>query len=78
MIQKKYNLIFVGFLNEYTKMETNHFNLKQGETIRDILAGKNVPEQTVGYVTANNDIVSLDYQIKDGDTIKVYPLVIGG
>lgn len=78
MTPGKFDLIFVGFLNEYTKSGTTRFDLKQGETIRDIIAAKNVSEQTVGFVTANSDIVSLDYQVKDGDTIKVFPLIIGG
>lgn len=53
------------------------FSKSQG-TIADLLQELNIPVQEVKIVFVNNKSATLDTQIKDGDSIGLFPAVGGG
>ena len=37
-----------------------------------------IPEEEIGFITVNNEKVDGSYVLRDGDKLRVYPLIIGG
>lgn len=64
------------------KGNDNGFDLtiedKTGITLFDLLKIINIPEEEAGFISMDNAKLDWDYVLKDGDCIKVYPVIIAG
>lgn len=70
---------FFGFLKEYAMAEEPlQIIFSDKKTVRQILTEGHVPEEIVGFTTVNDQVVSRDYLLQDGDQVKIFPLIIGG
>lgn len=71
-----------GFLKRYIKNyeQNNNQNLKidSFKLIKQILKENNIPIQEVGLILKGNKTVNIDYQVQNGDVIKVFPPIAGG
>jgi len=76
---KYVNLKFFGYLSDIvTGIPLDNIECGEADTVREILERINVSEKLVGFVSVNGSLVGIDYQVSNGDTIKIYPLVVGG
>lgn len=60
---------------------TNEFQpweYPEGTTLRQLLKTRQIALELVGFTTANDRVVNLDYPLKNGDQVKIFPLIIGG
>lgn len=62
------------FLQPGTERRDQTWNLPEGSTVRDILAGHGIPENQVDLVLVNGESAQLDEVPVDGDRIAVYPV----
>ena len=64
------------------KGNDNGFDLiikdKTGITLFDLLKIINIPEEEAGFITMGNKKLDWYYVLRDGDCIKVYPVIIAG
>jgi sulfur carrier protein ThiS len=71
-----------GPLMEYLKPDadpyTRRVEARDGETLRRILESIGVPPGRVAAVSANGNLVALDYVPSNGDAITLVPPVQGG
>ncbi|MBT9171359.1 MAG: hypothetical protein DDT18_01733 [Actinobacteria bacterium] len=51
---------------------------EEGLTVQDILVREQLPLQIAGVVMVNGRRVEMDYLLKDGDEMAVFPPVAGG
>ena len=49
-----------------------------GTRIADIVTELHIPEKEVGMIMLNNRHAELDQELKEGDTLALFPLVGGG
>ncbi len=70
------------YCNDKIKGNDNGFDLtiedKTGITLFDLLKIINIPEEETGFITMGNTKLDWDYVLKNGDSIKVYPVIIAG
>jgi molybdopterin converting factor small subunit len=78
-------LILYGFLKKYMHHdEPNEPNNNQIikidrlKLIEQILEENHIPIKEVGFILKGNKTVNLDYQVQNGDVIKVFPPIAGG
>lgn len=51
---------------------------EEGLTVQDILVREELPQQIASVVMVNGRRVEMDYLLKDGDEMAVFPPVAGG
>ncbi len=51
---------------------------ESGTTVRNVLAELNIPEDEIGATLINGRHVEEDSELRDGDTLSIFPLVGGG
>jgi sulfur carrier protein ThiS len=79
LMEETVQLIFFGFLKEYSGVIETVQAIGPGQTsIRDILEARQIPQQIVGFTSVNDKMVSRDYLLKNGDRLKIFPVIIGG
>lgn len=49
-----------------------------GAQVRDIIAGLQIPAESLGIVMINHRHVQLERELMDGDTLAIFPLLGGG
>lgn len=49
-----------------------------GTTVKDVLDELSLPQDEIGATLINHRHVEEDHQLKDGDTLSIFPLVGGG
>lgn len=49
-----------------------------GTTVADVMNELNLPTEEIGATLVNYCHVEEDYQLQDGDTLSIFPLVGGG
>jgi len=52
--------------------------IPEGTSLNDLLARLKVPEQEVKILFVNNRKQSIDYVLRNGDKVGIFPLVAGG
>lgn len=70
-------LIPVGMLKEYASGQ-ERLELAAGPTVEEMLETVGIPPKLVAGVVRDGDLVSQDYQPKDGETVKVLTIMGGG
>ena len=78
VVENQASIEFIGFLKEEAQTGTQPILFTDEKTLRQILAEQNVAEELVGFTTVNDLVVSLDHHLKNGDQVKIFPLIIGG
>jgi len=66
------------YIDDYNRNNGYYFEDAAYKTLRDFLEKKEVPIKYISVVLVGDRSVSLDYQIKDGDKIRVFPHMGGG
>lgn len=71
-----------GFLrrhiNSYEQNNNQNLKIDSFKLIKQILKENNIPIKEVGFILKGNKIVNIDYQVQNGDVIKVFPSIAGG
>lgn len=68
-----------GYLSRYiTGKEMDYYDFENGISVKDIVHKLHIPDAAVGFVSVNGSMVDMNYQIAQGDQIKIYPVVMGG
>lgn len=67
----------------FATFRTGRFNLENreyqsGTTVKSIIEELDLPEDDIGATLVNGRHVEEDYQLQDGDTLSIFPLVGGG
>lgn len=47
-------------------------------TVKDLIANISLPGDRVGYIIINRELVGIDKEIRDGDEVSIYPIIMGG
>jgi len=72
-------LIPVGILRQYVGgQEALDLEGWAGRLVRDLLADLAIPSPLVGGVLVDGILVQKDYRLRDGDKVKLIPLLGGG
>jgi len=76
------NLKLYGSLKRYDSSYelNNNLNLKidSFKSIKQILKGNNIPIKEVSFILKGSKIVNLNYQVQNGDVIKIFSRIVGG
>lgn len=71
-----------GFLrrhiNSYEQNNNQNLKIDSFKLIKQILKENNIPIKEVGFILKGNKTVNIDYQVQNGDVIKVFPPIAGG
>ena len=67
----------------FATFRTGRFNLENreyqsGTTVKSVIEELDLPEDDIGATLINGRHVEEDYQLQDGDTLSIFPLVGGG
>lgn len=67
-------------LKKYCQSEDGEIllNVKKGTTIKEILEHQKIPLKEVPIISVNSKIVTIEEEVKDGDILKLFPIVSGG
>jgi len=69
----------LGPLKDYFPPEGHHsLFLEEARSLRDILEELKIPLEAFLATTCEDKVVELDYHPRDGETIRLIPLVGGG
>src|SRR5271157_5119032 len=72
------SLRFYAELNEYLPRElrwiTFDRTVTDGSTLRQVLESLQVPSNEIDLVLVNGESESLDYRLREGDRVSVYPV----
>ncbi|OGU15142.1 MAG: molybdopterin synthase sulfur carrier subunit [Geobacteraceae bacterium GWC2_53_11] len=68
--------LFASFRAGRFDVETGDY--PDGTTVADVADLLNLPQSELGIMMVNNRHVKLDYQLVDGDTLALFPLLGGG
>lgn len=76
MIQVK----LYAYLPDISKSRCRELKIppEEGLTVQDILVREELPQQIARVVMVNGRRVEMDYLLKDGDEMAVFPPVAGG
>ena len=71
--------IFAGsWARQFIRQETATLNLNEGSTVEDALAELSVPPDEIGLTVIDNKAVARETGLRDGDIIKIFPVIAGG
>lgn len=75
MVKQLYLRCF-GELNDFfeNKKGVRKVFFKDRQTIKDIIEGINIPHTEVYLITKENEPITFNYLVKDGDIISIYPV----
>jgi molybdopterin synthase sulfur carrier subunit len=68
--------LFATFRTGRFTIETREY--AQGKTVRGVIEELSLPEDDIGATLINGIHVEEDCELKDGDTLSIFPLVGGG
>jgi molybdopterin synthase sulfur carrier subunit len=68
--------LFATFRTGRFTIETREY--VQGKTVRGVIEDLSLPEDDIGATLINGIHVEEDCELKDGDTLSIFPLVGGG
>ncbi|MCS7233581.1 MAG: MoaD/ThiS family protein [Synergistetes bacterium] len=74
MVKVRFHL----YLKKYARAEEREIEVKNGLKIGDLLVNMGVPVDQVGIVTVNGKWQDIDYLLKDGDKVEIFPVYLGG
>lgn len=76
---KKVKLKLFGNLREkFAEHHGTTLELQEGSTVESMLNSVGIPEEKAKLIMVNGTDKDIDYTIKDGDTISIFPIVMGG
>ncbi len=67
----------LGHLKQYFEGQSEVL-IEPGQSVRELLLGKNIKPELVAGVIVNGGLESKDYLIRDGDEIKIMSVMGGG
>lgn len=68
--------LFANFRHGRFNIEVRQY--QQGVTVEHIVEELGIPKNELGILLVNSRHVGLDRELRDGDTLAVFPLVGGG
>jgi molybdopterin converting factor small subunit len=68
--------LFAMFRNDRFKVAQQ--DRPEGTLCRDIVLDLNLTEEEIGIILVNGRHAGLDHELKNGDTLSLFPLVGGG
>ena len=78
LIMKKAYIRFYAELNNFLKIKHQYkyirYNFNRGTTVKHALENFNIPQTEIDLILSNGNSVTLDYKIKNKDTISIYPV----
>lgn len=74
MVKVRFHL----YLKKYAGAEEREIEVKNGLKLGDLLVNMGVPVDQVGIVTVNGKWQDIDYLLKDGDKVEIFPVYLGG
>jgi len=78
-LKKGIDLTLVGILKKYTQGRDKILFEPKGERrVSELLEELGIPSPLVAIVLVNGKQVSKDYRLKEGDEVKLVPLIGGG
>ena len=66
------------YINKYEQNNNQNLKIDSFKSIKQILEENNIPIKEVGFILKGNKTVNIDYQVQNGDVIKVFPPIAGG
>lgn len=77
------NFIMIITLKLYASFRTGRFDMKNmeipaGFTVCEICQQIELPANEIGIILCNHKHVKLEYELADGDTLALFPLLGGG
>ena len=71
--------MFGGLTDRFAALiEQEWFEFEPGSTLGDFLGQHDFPPKAYWIATVNKTVVHENYQLKDGDTIEIFPPIAGG
>lgn len=58
--------------------DTFLLDLPDGATVAQAMAAQGIADEDVGFAVIEGGAVRKDYVLKDGDTVMLYPAIVGG
>lgn len=75
----KVRLEISSWFKRYTGGElAMEVELSPGAAVLHAVRMAGIPEEEVGFAVVNDVKVEMNHPLKDGDALKVYPVIIGG
>lgn len=66
------------YINSYEQNNNWNLNIDSFKSIKQILKENNILIKEVGFILKGSKTVNLNYQVQNGDVIKVFPPIAGG
>lgn len=74
---KRATFLFHGVLNDFLRYSQRArpipLAFRENQTVKHLIESLGVPHVELGVVVVNNAVVRLNYLVRDGDTVEVYP-----
>ena len=67
-----------NWAKRYVPHGTQELALPAGAVAQDVLAPLGIPPAEVGLFAVNGTAVLKDAPLQDGDTVRVFPIIMGG
>jgi len=64
--------------DRYVKERNHELNMPTGATVSDVIVRLGIPAEEAGFAVLEGVAVQKNYILKDGDKIKLHPVIIGG
>lgn len=74
----KVTVITGGWAGRYLPENPASFDAPDNSTVADLLKTLPIPPEEAGMVAVNGKAASGDHILSDGDSLKIYPVIIGG
>ena len=71
------NIYLSSSLSEHEKVHSEIY-IDDGKTALEVIKEYGFPEEEIGIIQKNGIKINLSDVLCDGDTIKIYPLIIAG
>ncbi len=70
--------LFGNLRRKYKDCHDTTLNVKDGSKVTTLLENCGIPEEEAKLIMVNGTDKKKDYTLKDGDTISIFPIVMGG
>ena len=67
-----------NWARRFVPQGTQELELPAGAMAQDVLAPLGIPPEEVGLFAVNGTAVLKDAALQDGDTVRVFPIIMGG
>lgn len=74
----KINVELSDYFKKYIQELNKTLELPEETDVAGLIDSFDIAEDKIGFVTVNNKKAELDYKLKEGDRVGIFPYIIGG